>query len=88
MEALEEIDRRNQRGLDLDLPAIIDLLGKEKVIEAIGLDNMIETARREKVREIILPNLTKEQIKKLIEQNGNKCATFSFLKKKLEEKFG
>jgi len=56
-------------------------LGKEKVIDTIGLDNMIETVGKEKVietigreesLEIIFPNLTKEQIKKLIEQNGNR----------------
>jgi hypothetical protein len=52
-EVLEEMDLRNLRGLDLDVPAIIDLLGKEKVIETIGLDNMIETVGKEKVIETI-----------------------------------
>ena len=75
------MDLRNLRGLDLDLPAIIDLFGKEKVIDTIGLDNMIETVGqekvvetigREKVLEITFPNLTREQIKKLIEQNGDR----------------
>ena len=79
-EVLDEMDLRNLRGLDLDVPAIINLVGKERVIETIGLDNMIETvgldkvvetAGREKVVEIIFPNLTKEQIKKLIAQNEN-----------------
>jgi hypothetical protein len=107
-EVLEEMDLRNLRGLDLDIPAIIDLLGKErlietigpdevvetigqdkviemigreKVIETIGPDKVVKTAGRDKVietigwenaLEIILSNLTKEQVKKLIEQNGNR----------------
>jgi hypothetical protein len=80
-EVLEEMDLRNLRGLDLDIPAIIDLLGKERLIETIGLSNVIETAGQEKVietigwekaLEVILSNLTKEQIKKMIEQNGNR----------------
>jgi len=89
-EVLDEMDLRNLRGLDLDLPAIIDLFGREKVIETIGLDkvveaagrekvietigldNVIETAGQEKVLATIFPNLTKEQIKKMIEQNGNR----------------
>jgi hypothetical protein len=67
--------------LDLDIPAIIDLLGKERLIETIGPDEVVETIGREKVietigwekaLEIILSNLTKERIKKLLEQNGNR----------------
>ena len=71
-EVLKEMDLRNLRGLDLDLPAIIDFFGEGNVIETIGLEKMIETAGQEKVLETIFPNFTKEQIKKLIEQNGNK----------------
>ena len=75
------MDLRNLRGLDLDVPAIIDLLGKERLIETIGPDKVVETIGRDKViemigwekaLEIILSNLTKEQIKKMIEQNGNR----------------
>jgi hypothetical protein len=98
-EVLEEMDLRNLRGLDLDVPAIIDLLGeerlietiglnkvietvgldkvvktagREKVIETIGLDNVIETAGQDKVLATIFPNFTKEQIKKLLEQNRHR----------------
>ncbi|MFQ6044467.1 MAG: hypothetical protein ACE5PV_26750 [Candidatus Poribacteria bacterium] len=71
-EVLDEMDLRNLRGLDLDLPAIIDLFGKEKVIETIGLDKVVETAGREKVLATLFPKFTKEQIKELIEQNGGK----------------
>jgi len=89
-EVLDEMDLRNLRGLDLDVPAIIDLLGKERLIETIGPDKVVETIGRDKVietigrdkviemigwkkaLEIILSNLTKEQIKELIEQNGGK----------------
>jgi hypothetical protein len=88
-EVLNEMDLRNLRGLDLDIPAIIDLLGEERLIETIGPDKVVETIGRnkviemigpeevietigwEKALEIILSNLTKERIKKLIEQNGN-----------------
>ncbi len=84
------MDLRNLRGLDLDVPAIIDLLGRERLIETIGTDKVVETIGRDKVIEtigrdkvvetigwekafeIILSNLTKEQIKKMIEQNGGK----------------
>ena len=65
------MDLRNLRGLDLDVPAIINLVGKERLIETIGREEVVETIGLEKVLEIALPNLTKEQIKKLIEQNGN-----------------
>jgi hypothetical protein len=89
-EVLNEMDLRNLRGLDLDIPAIIDLLGEERLIETIGPDKVVETIGRnkviemigpeevietigwEKALEIILSNLTKERIKKLIEQNGNR----------------
>jgi len=87
------------RELDIDPSPIIELFGKEKVIQAIG-ENMIkgigipkvikaigiskviemiggpskviEIFGRENVLATIFPNLTKEQIKKLIEQNGNR----------------
>lgn len=74
------MDLNSLRGFDLNLPAIIDLFGTEKVIraigqkkviDAIGLGEVIETAGREKVLEKILPNLSKEEIEKLIEQNGS-----------------
>ena len=71
-EVLDEMDLRNLRGLDLDLPAIIELFGQEKVIETIGRERVIETIGRENVLATILPNLTREQIKKLLEQNGNR----------------
>jgi hypothetical protein len=80
-EVLDEMDLRNLRGLDLDLPAIIDLFGEERVIQTIGPENVVQTIGPEnviqmigwkKTLEIILPNLTKEQVKKLIEQNENK----------------
>jgi hypothetical protein len=45
------MDLKNLRGLDLDLSAIIALFGKEKVINTIGLDNMIDIVGREKVDE-------------------------------------
>jgi len=66
------MDLRNLRGLDLDLPAIIDLFGEEKVIQTIGPENVIQTIGWSKALEIILSNLPKEQVKKLIEQNENK----------------
>ena len=66
------MDLRNLRGLDLDLPAIIDLFGKEKVIDTIGQEKVVETIGRDNVLATLFPNLTKEQIKKLIEQNGGK----------------
>ena len=80
-EVLDEMDLRNLRGLDFDVPAIINLLGKKKlietigreeVLETIGLDNVIETAGQENVLAIIFPDLTKEQIKELLEQNGDR----------------
>ena len=54
------------------LDKMVKIIGWKRVMETIGLDNIIKTVGREKVLEIILPNLTKEQIKKLIEQNGNR----------------
>ena len=80
-EVLDEMDLRNLRGLDLDLPAIIDLFGEEKVIQTIGPENVIQrigpenviqTIGREKALELILSNIPKERVKKLIEQNGDK----------------
>ncbi len=88
-EVLKMMDLSSLRGFDLNLPAIIDLfgtekvletLGKEKVIDTIGLDEVIETAGldkvietagRERLLEEMFPNLSKEQIKRLIEQNGS-----------------
>jgi len=39
------------------------------VIQTIGPENVIQTIGWEKALEIILSNLPKEQVKKLIEQN-------------------
>jgi len=64
-EVSKTMDLSSLRGFDLNLPAIIDLFGTEKVI-----DTIIETTGRERILEKILPNLSKEEIKKLIEQNG------------------
>ena len=66
------MDLRNLRGLDLDLPAIIDLFGLDRIIQTVGQEEVIEVIGREKVLETLFPNLTKEQIKKLIEQNGDR----------------
>ena len=71
-EVLDEMDLRNLRGLDLDLPAIIDLFGLDRIIQTVGQEEVIEVIGREKVLETLFPNLTKEQIKKLIEQNGDR----------------
>jgi hypothetical protein len=78
------------RELDIDPSPIIELVGKERVIQAIreelikdigipkviemvgGFSKVIEIFGRENILVTIFPNLTKEQIKKLIEQNGNK----------------
>jgi len=83
-EALEEVsktmDLSSLQGFDLNLPAIIrlfgtrkvlDTLGEEEVVDTMGLDRIIETAGRERILEEMFPNLSKEQIKKLIEQNGS-----------------
>jgi len=74
--------------LDLDVPAILNLVGflmrvvdpekvrktvgPEKIIERIGRENVIKMIEPEEALKIILPHLTKEEIKKLIEQNGNR----------------
>jgi len=76
---LRKLLRRNgskeptRTKLVLDLPAIIDLFGKEKVIDTIGLgkvvetaglDKLVQTVGRERILATIFPNLTREQIKK------------------------
>ena len=70
-EVSDEMALKNLRGLDLDVPAIIDLFGKKRLIEAIGREEVIETIGRDNVLETLFPNLTKEQRKELLEQNGN-----------------
>ncbi len=73
------MELRKVEELNLDVPAILDLLGllmriagPEKVNQMLKQDGVIEMIGRENLLELILPNLTKEQIKKLIEQNGNR----------------
>jgi len=52
-EVLNEMDLRNLRGLDLDVPAIIDLFGLDRLIQAAGQKEVIETIGRERVIETI-----------------------------------
>jgi len=56
------MDLRNLRGLELDVPRIIDLLGLDRIVEAagkgkliqkIGLKEVIEMEGEEKVIEMI-----------------------------------
>jgi len=78
-EVLDEMELRKVEELDLNVPAILDLVGlllriagPEKVNQMFKQDGVIEMIGRENLLELIFPNLTKEQIKKLIEQNGNR----------------
>ena len=75
-EVLEEMHLRNLRGLELDVPGIIDLLGLDRIVEAagksklvqkIGLKEVIEAEGEEKVIEMIGED-------KLIEKIGPKKA--------------
>jgi len=75
-EVLKEMDLSNLRGLELDVPEIIDLLGLDRIVEAagkgkliqkIGLKEVIEMEGEEKVIEMIGED-------KLIEKIGPKKA--------------
>jgi len=78
-EVLAEMDLRNLRGLELDVPGIIDLFGldrlvktagKERVIEFIGKEGVIETIGEEEALAVIFPNLTEEQIRELLSRRN------------------
>lgn len=71
------MDIKSLRGYDLDLPAIIDLFTKEKVIQTIGPEEIIQTIGPEKVIQTIgpekfiqtmFPELPPEKAKELIER--------------------
>jgi len=52
-EVLGEMDLRNLRGLELDVPGIIDLFGLDRLIEAAGKDELIQKIGSEEVIESI-----------------------------------
>ena len=65
------------RGFDLDLPAILNLLPPEKIIENIGMEKFIETIGAEKILQhfntsdsvkLLASTLSEQQREELIER--------------------
>ena len=76
-EVLEEMHLRNLRGLELDVPGIIDLLGldriietagEDKVIQRIGKDKLIQKIGPEEAFEIVSLYLTRERMEELLDK--------------------
>lgn len=55
----------------IGVDGLVEKVGREKVVQAIRVNELLKKAGREKVLAALLPNLTKEQIQKLIEQNSD-----------------
>ena len=65
---LEEMDLRNLRGLELDLPGIIDLFGLDIIVETAGKDKLIQKIGPEEAIEIASLYLTRERIEELLDK--------------------
>jgi hypothetical protein len=64
---------REEMIKEIGIPKVMEAIGIYKLIEMVGgLSKVIEIFGRENVLATFFPNLTKEQIKKLIEQNGHR----------------
>lgn len=61
------MDLESLRGFDLDVPAIIRLLGKHRIIQTLDPKEIIQTLGVENVLETLFPNLTDEE-KETLEQ--------------------
>ena len=67
-EVLEEMDLRNLRGLELDVPGIIDLLGLDRIVETAGKNKLIQKIGPEEAIEIASLYLTRERIEELLDK--------------------
>jgi len=67
-EVLAEMNLESLRGLDLDLPAILELFPPEQVIETIGLETVIQHLNTSDLVKLLAATLSEQERESLIER--------------------
>jgi hypothetical protein len=90
-EVLEEMDLSNLRGLELDVPGIIDLLGLDRIVETAGEDKLMEKIGEDRLiqkigEDRLIQKIGKDKlIQKIGPEEAIEIASLYLTRKRIEE---